>query len=205
MGHAARKPTMTPEEFLAWELAQVERHEFIEGEVYAMAGGDDRHARVTLNVAGAMNGHLRGTGCRVYSTDMRLHVASMGSYVYPDVMVTCSAADRAQRQVKSEPTLVVEVLSPSTASYDRGTKSFHYLQIPTMREIVLIDAARRVTQIYRRHDASNWTLAQYAPGQPVTFESVGMSFTAEELFADVDEDENGGAASVTALPDAEAT
>ncbi|WP_294000517.1 Uma2 family endonuclease [Sphaerotilus sp.] len=201
MGHAARKPTMTPDEFLAWEISQVERHEFIEGEVYAMAGGDDRHARVTLNVAGAMNLHLRGSGCRAYSTDMRLNVASLGSYVYPDVMVTCSAADRAQRQAKSEPTLVVEVLSPATSSHDQGIKSFHYRQIPTMREIALINAASRTTEIYRRHDASNWTLAQYAPGQTVTFESIGLSFTADELFADVDED----AASATALPDVAAT
>jgi Uma2 family endonuclease len=197
MGHAARKPAMTPDGFLAWEITQVERHEFVDGEVYAMAGGDDRHARVTLNLAGAMNLHLRGSACRAYSTDMRLNVASLGSYFYPDVMVSCSAADRAQRQAKSEPTLVVEVLSPGTASYDRGIKSFHYRQMSTMREIVLIDATSRTTEVYRRHDASNWTLAQYAPGQTVAFESIGLSITADEVFADVDED----AASATDLPD----
>lgn len=188
MGHAARTPVMTPDEFLAWELDQIERHEFVGGEVYAMAGGDDRHARVTLNVAGAVNLHLRGSGCRTYSTDMRLNVAALGSYFYPDVMVTCSAADHAQRQTKREPVLVVEVLSPSTCHYDRGEKSFHYRQLPTMREIVLIDVASRTTEVYRRQDASHWTLAQSAQGEGVTFESIGLQLTAEEMFADVDVD-----------------
>lgn len=188
MGHAARTPVMTPDEFLAWELDQTERHEFVGGEVFAMAGGDDRHARVTLNVAGAVNLHLRGSGCRAYSTDMRLNVAALGSYFYPDVMVTCSAADHAQRQAKREPVLVVEVLSPSTRHYDRGEKSFHYRQLPTMREIVLIDVVSRTAEVYRRQDASHWTLAQSAQGESVTFESIGLRLTAEEMFADVDDD-----------------
>jgi Uma2 family endonuclease len=202
MGHAVRHTAMTPDEFLAWEIAQTERHEFVDGEVYAMAGGDDRHARVTLNLAGAMNLHLRGSACRVYSTDMRLNVESLGSYFYPDVMVSCSQADRTRRQAKSEPTLVVEVLSPGTSSYDRGAKSFHYRQIPTMREIVLIDASSRTTEVYRRHDESHWTLAQHAPGQSVTFESIGLTLAAGEIFADVDEDEAESA--FTAPPDAAA-
>jgi Uma2 family endonuclease len=178
---------MTPDEFLAWELDQTERHEFVGGEVYAMAGGDDRHARVTLNVAGAVNLHLRGSGCRAYSTDMRLNVASLGGYFYPDVMVTCSATDHARRQAKQEPVLVVEVLSPSTQRYDRGEKSFHYRQIPTMRDIVLIDIASRTTEIYRRQDASNWTLAQSARGEPIRLDSIGLILAAEEVFADVDD------------------
>jgi Uma2 family endonuclease len=187
MGYAARTPGMTPDEFLSWELDQTDRHEFVGGEVFAMAGGDDRHARVTLNVAGAVNLHLRGSGCRTYSTDMRLSVDALGSYFYPDVMVTCSATDHAQRQAKREPVLVVEVLSPSTRHHDRGEKSFHCRQLPSMREVVLIDIASRTTEIYRRQDASHWTLAQSAQGEGVTFESIGLQLTAEEMFADVDD------------------
>ena len=187
MGYAARTPVMTPDEFLVWELDQTDRHGFVGGEVYAMAGGDDRHARVTLNVAGAVNLHLRGSGCRTYSTDMRLSVEALGSYFYPDVMVTCSAADHAQRQAKREPVLVVEVLSPSTRHYDRGEKSFHYRQLPSMREIVLIDIASRTTEVYRRQDASHWTLAQSSQAESVQFESIGLQLTTDEMFADVDD------------------
>lgn len=187
MGYAARTPVMTPDEFLDWELAQSERHEFVGGEVFAMAGGDDRHARVTLNVAGAMNLHLRGSGCRTYSSDMRLNVVTAGSYFYPDVMVSCSAADHARRQAKREPVLVVEVLSPGTRNYDRGEKSFHYRQIPSMREIVLVDAESRTTEVYRRQDESTWVLALYAPGRSVAFESIGLTLSTDEMFADVDE------------------
>lgn len=181
---------MTAEEFLAWEITQVDRHEFVNGEVFAMAGGDDRHARVSLNVASALNASLRGSKCRVYGSDMRLNVASHSSYFYPDVMVTCSAADHASRLAKHEPTLIVEVLSPSTAAYDRGDKFAHYRQIPSLQEIVLIDVESRRCDVYRRQGEGLWLLHPFEAGESVTFASVELRLSAEDLFADVDPPED---------------
>ncbi len=126
MGHAAQTPTFSAADYLIWEAAQAERHEYNDGEVFAMAGAEDRHVTVTMNLAFALRQHLGGTPCRTYMSDMRLHVAAANSYFYPDVLVTCCALDQANAMVKSEPRLIVEVLSPTTAAYDRRLKFGHY-------------------------------------------------------------------------------
>ena len=135
MGHAARQPAMTAAEFLAWEAGQVERHEFVSGEVFAMAGAGAGHAMVAGNLYMALRQHLRGTPCRTFMSDMKLHAETSGSYFYPDVFVTCSASDRTSQLVMREPTLVIEVLSPGTAAYDRGAKFAHYRQFPDLRSL----------------------------------------------------------------------
>jgi Uma2 family endonuclease len=123
MGQAAQKTTFTATDYLAWEAQQVERHEFLDGEVFAMAGAEDRHVTVAMNLAFALRQHLGGSPCRTYMSDMRLRVAAANAYFYPDVMVTCSAQDLSSPMHKTEPKLIAEVLSPGTAAYDRGVKS----------------------------------------------------------------------------------
>ena len=196
MGHAARKPTMTAEEYLAWEATQLERHEFIDGEIYAMAGAEAGHVTTTGNVYMALRQHLRGTPCMTYFSDMKLDIATKKSFFYPDVFVTCSATDHASRQLMREPSLVIEVLSPGTAAYDQGKKFVHYRQIPSLQEIVLIDVAGRRCDVYRRHGGGLWLLHPFEAGEAVTFASVDLTLSAEDLFADVPAQE---------LPDAEAT
>ena len=94
--------TMTAADYLAWEAAQTERHEFIDGEVWAMAGATDRHVTTALNVAMALKQHLCGTPCRTFMSDMKLHAESANSYFYPDVVVTCSEADRGRPLIKRD-------------------------------------------------------------------------------------------------------
>ena len=115
MGHAARMAVMTADDYLAWEATQTERHDFVNGEVFAMAGAEDRHVTVSLNVAIALRQHLAGSPCRTFMADMKVQAAAGNAFFYPDVVVTCSEADRASPLVKREPTLIVEVLSASTA------------------------------------------------------------------------------------------
>jgi Uma2 family endonuclease len=193
MGHAAEKSAMTSAEYLAWEAAQTERHEFVNGEVFvvngeisAMAGAEDRHVTVTLNVAMALRQCLRGTPCRTFLTDMKLHVAAANSYFYPDVMVTCSAADLASPLSKSEPVLLVEVLSPSTAAYDRGEKFAQYRRIPALQEYMLVDLDTRCTDVYRKGADGMWVLHPFESGQTVQLASVNLDITTEALFAEVD-------------------
>ncbi|MCB1982700.1 MAG: Uma2 family endonuclease, partial [Rhodoferax sp.] len=126
MGRALPRPTLSADEFLAWEAGQPLRHEFVAGEVFAMAGGEDRNNTVALNLVVALRQSLRGSPCRVYAGDVKLGVEAADAFFYPDLMVTCSAADAADRLVKREPVLVVEVLSPATAAFDRGPKFAAY-------------------------------------------------------------------------------
>ncbi len=186
MGHAAEKSASASAEYLAWEATQFERHEFVNGEVFAMAGAEDRHVTVVLNVAMALRQHLGGTPCRTLMVNMKLHVAATNSYFYPDVMVTCSAHDLTSPLTKSEPTLLVEVLSPSTAAYDRGDKFAQYRRIPTLQEYLLIDVDTRCADLYRKGIDGMWVLHPFAAGQRVQLASVKLDIVAGTLFAEVD-------------------
>ena len=186
MGHPAQQPTMTATDYLAWEATQTERHEYVDGEVWAMAGATDRHVTIALNVAMALKQHLRGTPCRTFMSDMKLHAETANSYFYPDVIVTCSEADRGRPLIKRDPTLVVEVLSIGTAAYDRGAKFAHYRQIPTLREIALIDPDTRRADVYRCGADGLWVLHPFDPGQGIAFGSVDLHIEEDALYADLD-------------------
>ena len=176
---------MTAAEYLAWEAAQTDRHEFVEGEIFAMAGAEDRHVTVTINLAFALREHLSGSPCRTSMSDMRLHVATAGSYFYPDVMVTCSSADQASAMIKSEPKLIVEVLSTSTAAYDRGVKFAHYRSLPSLQEYVLVDLDTRCTDVYRIGVGGLWVLNPFTGDDVVQLASVALDITAAQLFAEI--------------------
>ncbi len=186
MGQAAQKPVLSAEEFIAWESSQAERHEFVNGEVFAMAGAEDRHVTVAGNVYIALREHLRGTPCRTYVSDMKLNVAAANSYFYPDVMVTCDAGDAASALVKQEPVLLVEVLSLSTAAYDRGDKFVHYRRIASLQEYVLVDIDTRRTDVFRKQADGLWVLHPFAAPDPIQLASVNMVLSSDALFAEVD-------------------
>ena len=188
MGRAAQTPIFSAADYLAWEAAQPERHEYIEGEVFAMAGAEDRHVTVTMNLAFALRQHLSGSPCRTYMSDMRLHVAAANSHFYPDVLVTCSALDQASAMVKTEPKLIAEVLSPTTAAYDRGLKFGHYRTLPSLEEYLMVDLDTRATDCYRKGTDGLWVLHPFARGEAVALASVALTLTAAQLFAEVAED-----------------
>ncbi len=187
MGQAAQKIAFTAEDYLAWESKQVERHEYLDGEVFAMAGAEDRHVTVAMNVAFALRQHLSGSPCRTYMSDMRLHVADANGYFYPDVIVTCSAQDQTSALSKSEPKLIIEVLSASTAAYDRGLKFSHYRSLPSLEEYVLVDLDTRSTDCYRKGADGLWVLHPFAKGAAVELASVALMVSAAQLFAEVSE------------------
>ena len=187
MGYALKQQRMTAAEFLAWDATQTLKHEFVGGEVFAMAGGEDRNNTAALNLVVALRQHLRGSPCRVYASDVKLRVDAADSFYYPDLMVTCSAADAADRLVKREPILLVEVLSPSTAAYDRGDKFASYRQLPSLAEYLLVDVDSRRCDLFRkRSDDGLWVLHPSAPGQGVQLASVDLAISAEALWADLE-------------------
>jgi Uma2 family endonuclease len=131
-----RFPRFTPEEYFAWEEQQEFRHEYINGEVYAMTGGTINNSRIAANFIGLLTVHLRGSSCEVLTSDARINISESNDYVYPDLSVTCDervrgAFPQENRNTKnfiSHPCLIVEVLSPSTEAYDRGGKFRRYSQ-----------------------------------------------------------------------------
>jgi Uma2 family endonuclease len=179
---------MTAPEFLAWDAGQTVKHEFVRGEVFAMAGGEDRNNTVALNLALALKSHLQGTPCRVFMVDVRLRVEAADCVFYPDLMVTCSAADAADRLIKREPVLVVEVLSPSTAAFDRGEKFAAYRMLPSLAEVLLVDIDARRCDLYRKGADGLWVLHPTQGEQPLELASVKLTLPAPSLWADLEPD-----------------
>jgi len=182
VAHAAAKTPMTAQEFLAWDAHELLRHEFVRGEVFAMAGAEEQHVTVSGNVYVALRRHLHGTPCRTFITDMKLRVDAADCYFYPDVMVTCSAADAADPLIKREPVLVVGVLSPNTAAFDRGEKFAAYRLLPSLREYLLVDPNSRRCDLYRKGTDGLWVLHPFDPGQTVRLDGVNMDLGAEALW-----------------------
>ena len=128
---------------------------------------------------------LRERRLRGWGVCLRLHVAAANSYFYPDVLVTCSALDQASAMVKTEPKLIVEVLSPTTAAYDRGLKFSHYRSLPSLQEYVLIDLDTRAVDSYTLGADGLWVLHPFAANETVLLASVALPVTAAQLFAEV--------------------
>jgi Uma2 family endonuclease len=188
MGQAAQAAVFTASDYLSWEPAQRDRHEYLDGEVFTMAGAEDRHVTVSGNLYMALRQHLSGSPCRTFMSEMRLQVAAANSYFYPDVMVTCSAADRASALVKTAPKLIAEVLSPSTAAFDRGLKFSRYRSLPSLEEYLLIDLDTRCTDVYRKGADGLWVLHPFARDDVVTLASVALTLPAAQLFAEVQDE-----------------
>lgn len=186
MGHAAARLGMSADDFLVWEAGEALRHEFVAGEVFAMAGAEDRHITVAGNLYVALRQHLRGSPCRVYMADMKLRIAAANSFFYPDLMVTCSLADASRRLVKQDARFVAEVLSPSTAAYDRGAKFSAYRALPSLEEYLLIDIDSQTCDLYRKGVDGLWVLHPSGAGSSVSLASVDITLVVSELFADLE-------------------
>jgi len=181
---AAEKLAFSATDFLDWEARQETKHEFVDGEFFAMAGAGETHVTISLNVAATLRNHLRGTPCRAYITDMKLRVEKVDAFFYPDVFVTCSAQDATRKNFKTEPKLVIEVLSPSTAAYDRGLKFAYYRELVSLEEYVLIDPERISVEVFRRDEAGRWVLYPYANEGAVELTSVNLSLPMTAVYED---------------------
>lgn len=185
MGNAAELRRMTADEFLEWDRTQTVRHEFVGGEVYAMSGAGIAHNMLTLNLAMALRAHLAGSACRTLAVDVKLKVEAVGNFYYPDLIVTCSPADLRDAHIVREPTLLVEVLSPSTAAHDRGDKFTAYRLLATLKEYLLVDLEGRRCDLYRKNAEGLWVLHPTEPEAGVTLASVSLEVSAAALWAEV--------------------
>ena len=179
-------PYLSPADYLAAEADSPIKHEYHDGEVYAMAGGTDAHVTIALNLWALLRGHLRGGSCRAYALDMKARVEELNRFYYPDVMVTCDDRDRANNTFKCHPCLVVEVLSESTEAFDRGDKFSDYRHLDSLQEYVLISQVRPQVEVFRRNAERLWVLHPYGDGDTVELASVGWSGVISELYEAVE-------------------
>ena len=176
---------MTPQEYLEWEAIQEMKHEYIDGEVFAMTGGTVPHNLISGNLYALLKSHLRGKACRVLFADVKVQISEAGSFHYPDVMVSCDERDRSAIQLIQYPCLIIEVLSPSTEAYDRGEKFRRYRQLPTLQEYVLVDATQMGVDRFLRLSERKWELQTYSQGEILELSSIGWQGAIELLYEDV--------------------
>lgn len=174
-------------EYLTLEARSPVRHEYVAGEIFAMTGASVRHNIIALNLATALRTHLRGTPCRALMEGVKLYLKKERSYFYPDVMVTCDERDRRAELAIEHPKLIVEVLSDSTAAYDRGVKFAAYRKLADLQEYLIVDIAQRRLELYRRA-ADHWLMFDSAgDGPALQLQSVDMPLSPAEAFEDLDD------------------
>ena len=175
-------PTMTTEEYLAWELNQDIRYEYINGEVFAMTGGTIPHNDIALNLYTALRSYLRARGCRVNVSDVKVQVTPKSPYFYPDLIVSCHPDDLNARKFIQNPKLIVEVLSPGTSNKDRGERFRYYLTMPSLQEYILIDSEKISVERYCRGEGRMWLYYPYMTGDIITLSSIEFEFPIEMLY-----------------------
>jgi len=173
-------------DYVSLEEASTVKHEYLGGLVWAMAGGSPEHARIAANVAALLSTQLAGRRCAVFSADLRVRVRATGLATYPDLTVVCDQLEfdpeDNKRHTVINPSVVVEVLSPSTEDYDRGEKLGHYQQIESLKEIVLIAPEQRRVEVWRR-SADGWAL-EPAHGERASLLTIGCELPMASVFRD---------------------
>lgn len=185
MALPAAQYVMDRQAFIEWESTQTEKHDYWKGEIFAMTGARQVHVNISLNVATLLKNHLRGTGCRAYMADMQLEVESADAIFYPDVFVSCDSNDLTADRVLHHPKVIIEVLSESTAAYDRGHKFTTYRSIPSLQEFVMIDPDLKTLEIYRRTGENDWLLATNDSARGLMLKSLGFEAELAAVFEDV--------------------
>ena len=176
---------ISPEEYLKLEELSQVKHEYIQGETYAMAGASDTHVTLSVNLVTLLRNHVRGSGCRVYMSDMKARIESRNIYYYPDVMVTCDERDKAFQSFKRHPCLIIEVLSTGTEGFDRGDKFADYQNLETLQEYVLISQKRQRVECFRRNTEGLWVLHSYTQGNEIHLASVDFRTSMDAIYEDV--------------------
>lgn len=168
------------DDYLAFEQTSKIRHELVDGYLYAMTGASDRHEELAANLLAILHGHLKGSGCRVYESNLKIRVGD--DFFYPDLFVRCTT-ERGDPFFKTAPTLVIEVLSPSTQEYDRGDKRLAYQSLATLQEYVLVAQDTPSVEIHRR-TADGWERETYQGlDELLSFQSVALEIDLSELYA----------------------
>lgn len=175
---------LSADDYLRQELRSPIKHEYVDGQIFAMAGATQRHNLIVGNIFAPAKFKGRERNCRVFAADMRVQVAARNSFYYPDVAATCDQADKEELYL-ARPCLIVEVLSPSTAATDRREKRLAYCALGSLREYWLVDQDRRSVEIYRRAD-SGWTVENLDTTGVVESGCLGLRLSLDEIYEGVE-------------------
>jgi Uma2 family endonuclease len=171
-------------EYLELEETSTVRHEFLEGEIYGMAGGTPEHAALTMSAGAALVAATRGGPCRVHGSDLRVRVRAIGLATYPDVTVVSGPyeTDPESRTTITNPRVVVEVTSDSTEEYDRGEKLESYQQIPSLGAVVLVSHRERLIEVFERGESGSWRRSEARQGGRVGLSVLGCELVVDEIY-----------------------
>ena len=175
---------LTPEEYLQFEETSLIKHEYIDGQVYAMAETTDTHNIVAGNIYTIVRNHLRGSDCRVYFADVKVRLEKRNHFYYPDILVTCDDRDRETATYKSFPKLIIEVLSDSTEAFDRGDKFNDYQTLESLEEYVLVNSKHQRVETFRRGEQGLWILQTYQQ-ESFSLQSINLTASLRDLYEDI--------------------
>lgn len=182
MGIPKIRPKISVVDYLEGEKISEVKHEYIDGEVYAMAGTSKNHNRIIGNLLNKLSAHLRGSDCEPFFVDIKVFAEKFNRFYYPDLIIVCGE-DSESEYFTTKPKIIVEVLSPGTALTDRREKMFVYKELETVEEYVLIEQDRMYAEIYRRRDFDNlWSWIEYEDGEEIDFASVGFKMPMSEIY-----------------------
>lgn len=176
---------MTFPEFVAFDDASDGKHELVDGEAYAMAGGTIEHGRLAMALGAALAIALREKRCTILSSDVRVRVRKTGLVTYPDLTIVCGRleTDPDDDQTVTNPVVLVEVLSDSTEAYDRGAKWAHYRRLPSLKEYVLVSQRERLVEVFRRNEEGIFELREWHEGEVVELASIEARIAVDEIYA----------------------
>lgn len=181
------KTYITPEEYLAIERVSERKSEYRAGEMFNMSGGSLAHNLISVNVVASLHSQLKKRQCKVFPGDLRIKISSSGLYTYPDVSVLCGPAvlDDIQNDTLTNPTVIIEVLSPSTEAYDRGEKFEHYRKLESLAEYVLISQEKRHIEVFSRQPDGRWLLNETSQGA-ARLRSIKCRLSLDDLYDKVE-------------------
>ena len=187
---AKPRPYLTEINYLKRERVSTIKHEYYAGEIFAMSGASEAHNLIASNVNAIIYAQIRGRGCRIYPSDMRIRIVKTGLYTYPDMTIVCGMpefTDMTKRDTLLNPTLIIEILSPSTERYDRGVKFQNYRTIGTLKEYILIAQNKHHIERYTRHEGNTWILTE-AVGidSTIVLESIQCTLSLADAYELVD-------------------
>ena len=184
MGVPAHLNGYTFAEYLDLEQSSNVKHEYLDGEIYGMAGGSPRHAALALAAGSALLGQLRGGPCHAFNSDLRVRVLPTGLATYPDVTIVCGSLERDPQSATTvtNPRLIVEILSPSTADYGRREKFEHYAKIPSLMEVIYVSQDEVLVEHRRRGPDGSWSSTRHRAGETVVLDAISCRLDVDELY-----------------------
>ena len=185
---SAAKAKITVQEYLAMERVSEIKHEFYDGDIFDMTGGTPAHSLIASNIIREAGNALKSRPCVVFNSDLRVKVNPSGLYTYPDVTIVCGQQqfDDDQRDTLVNPTVIVEVLSKSTAIYDRGAKSKQFRKIESLQALILVEQDSPVVEVYRRQPEGNWLLTEATDlSESIAIQPLGISIPLSEIYRNV--------------------